>query len=468
MGKRERGKPKNHIKKACILLFWLCVWQFAAWAVGNSLLAAGPWETLLALAREAASLTFWQTIGMTLLKLSAGFLAALALGSLLGAISYRHPLAGEVLSPVMLLAKAVPVASFAVILLIWWGSGKLSAAISFLMALPIIYVNVREGLANTDAGLLEMAAVFRLPAKSRFFYLYLPALKPFLEGALKTAVGMSIKAGVAAEIIGLPGLSIGGELYLSKIYLDTAGVFAWTFVVILLSFCLERAVLFCFGRFCAWMPYPAAPAGKAAACPLSLKLENIFKSYGEEEQRTVLNGVNMELDKDRNYCLMAPSGAGKTTLLRILAGLIKADKGRIICQEKDGGNVPLQEGSLSVSMVFQEDRLVEEAASLRNVELVCGDTRKAEEILRQLLPGEDLERPVKLLSGGMRRRVCIARALAAESGLLLLDEPFGGLDADNRKRAVEVVLRYRKGRLLIAATHEKEDVVDLGGELLSL
>ena len=105
---------------------------------------------------------------------------------------------------------------------------------------------------------------------------------------------------------------------------------------------------------------------------------------------------------------------------------------------------------------------------MRNVELVCGDTRKAEEILRQLLPGEDLERPVKLLSGGMRRRVCIARALAAESGLLLLDGPFGGLDADNRKRAVEVVLRYRKGRLLIAATHEKEDVVDLGGELLSL
>ncbi len=453
MGKEDRRKKNKNIKKACVLLFWLCVWQLAALAIGNSLLAAGPVETVLALLREACVLSFWQTVGVTLLKLLAGFLAALFLGSFLGALSYRHPWAGELLAPLMLLAKAVPVASFVVILLIWWGAGRLSAAISFLVALPIVYVNVREGLENTDNGLLEMAAVFGLPLKTRFFYIYRPALAPFLESALRTAVSMGIKAGVAAEIIGLPRWSIGGELYLSKIYLDTAGVFAWTFVVIVLSFCLERAVLFCWRRFCGWNPYPSAPSERHIPAFSLLRLNDLAKSY---PGRTVLRHVNMELRREKVYCLMAPSGAGKTTLLRVLAGLTEADEGGI-----EPGNIP-------VSMVFQEDRLAEEVSALRNVELVCGSRKKAEELLEALLPGEDLRKPVKLLSGGMRRRVCIARALAAESGLLLLDEPFNGLDEENRNRSARVILQYRGERLLLVSTHNKEDITGLGGERLSL
>lgn len=459
---------KKGIKKGLILLFWLCLWQLAAILIDNSLLAAGPIETVRALIKEATVVSFWQTVGVTLMKFMAGFLLALFLGFLLGVLSYKQPFMGELLAPLMLLAKSVPVASFVVILLIWWGAGRLSMAISFLVALPIIYVNVREGLGNTDKKLLQMAEVFRLPFWSRCFYLYRPALQPFLEGTLETALSMGIKAGVAAEIIGIPKFSIGGELYLSKIYLDTAGVFAWTFVVIVLSFLLEKAVLLLWKLFCAWNPGTGAPMCKAAwhdgVTEGVLIFQDIRKSYHEKE---VLHCVDMELKLDGIYCLMAPSGTGKTTLLHILAGLQKADEGRIFTagsreEPEDTEKKP------GISMVFQEDRLLEGLSALQNVELVCSDHEKAGLILKELLPGEDLNQPVINLSGGMRRRVCIARALAAKSGILLLDEPFNGLDEQNRGRAIEVILRYREHRLLLTATHEKEDAEKLGGEILSL
>ncbi|MCH5274757.1 MAG: ATP-binding cassette domain-containing protein [Lachnospiraceae bacterium] len=468
MREEKSQARRKYIKKGMVVLFWLCLWQMAALFIGNSLLAAGPFQTVRALFREAMLPSFWQTIGITLAKLLAGFLLALLIGALLGALSCKWSIIAELLAPLMLLAKAVPIASFAVILLIWWGAGRLSMAISFLVALPIIYVNVREGLINTDKKLLEMAKVFCLPFRSRFYYLYRPALQPFLEGSLETALSMSIKAGVAAEIIGIPKFSIGGELYLSKIYLDTAGVFAWTFVVIVLSFLLERAVLLLWRSFCTWNPTPGVCTRKVIWQDPDLKdtlvLQNICKSY---QETAVLNHVDMELQKGGIYCLMAPSGTGKTTLLYILAGLTGADEGRILIGQKK----PVQENAeehLQVSMVFQEDRLLENVSAIQNVELVCADSGKAALILEKLLPGEDIKQPVKNLSGGMRRRVCIARALAAESDILLLDEPFNGLDEQNRNRAIEVILEYRNHRMLLMATHDKEDAGKIGGEILYL
>ena len=467
MQEEKTKARRNCIKKGMILLFWICIWQLAAFLIDNSLLAAGPIETVRALVREAVAVSFWQTVGITLMKFLTGFLLALVIGILLGVLSYRRPVVGELLAPLMLLVKAVPVASFVVILLIWWGAGRLSMAISFLVALPIIYVNVREGLNSTDKKLLQMAEVFRLPFWSRCFYVYRPALQPFLEGTLETALSMGIKAGVAAEIIGIPKFSIGGELYLSKIYLDTAGVFAWTFVVIVLSFLLEKAVLLLWKRFCAWNPKTGAPVYRDVqhdeTLPDSFIFQDVSKSYSDKE---VLRRVNMELKRDGIYCLMAPSGTGKTTLLHILAGLIKADEGRILAGEVSNGYAV--SNVYYISMVFQEDRLLDGLSALRNVELVCDDPGKAALILEELIPGEDLDQPVKNLSGGMRRRVCIARALAAKSDILLLDEPFNGLDEQSRNRAIDVILRYRGHRLLLAATHEKEDAGKLGGEILCL
>lgn len=479
MQKPTEGKVKSCLEKAGVLLFWLCVWQLIALLADNKLLLAGPLDTARALYREISSLDFFRTAGSSLLRIFAGLCAAFLCGGVLGALSFRLHFAKVLLSPLMHFCKAVPVAAFAVILLIWQGAGRLSASVCFLVVLPIVYVNVLEGLVHTDKKLLEMAQVFCFSRKNVFFYIYRPAMAPFLEGCLKTALGMGMKAGIAAEVIGIPRWSIGGEIYLSKIYLDTAGIFAWTAVVLVLSLCLEKAVLFLWRRFLLWKPSPAADKQKQAGrTNLSKKqeagffliLRDIKKSY---DGHTVLSGINRSLDISKRYCLMAPSGAGKTTLLHIAAGLVRPDAGSITVAA-DAGGMTADKASgggsprISVSMVFQEDRLCEEESALTNVVLACGDETKALECLERLLAKEALQKPVSRLSGGQRRRVCIARALSADSCVLLLDEPFTGLDEETRQRAAEVIFAHRAGRLLLAATHDESDAGRLDGEIWRL
>lgn len=480
MQKSTDKKRKSGLEKAGVLLFWLCVWQLAALLADNKLLFSGPLDTVRALGREISSPDFFRTVGSSLLRILAGFFTAFLCGGILGALSFRRHFVEALLSPLMHFCKAVPVAAFAVILLIWQGAGRLSASVCFLVVLPIVYVNVLEGLAHTDKKLLEMAQVFHFSRKNLFFYIYRPAMAPFLEGCLKTAPGMGLKAGIAAEVIGIPRWSIGGEIYLSKIYLDTAGIFAWTAVVLVLSLCLEKAVFFLGRRFLLWKPSPAADKKIHAGRTMPLKkliFKNIGKSYNGH---TVFSDINCGLDMSKCYCLMAPSGAGKTTLLHMAAGLVRPDAGSIMVAADvvtaDGGG--FQETAdktagenglrLPVSMVFQEDRLCEEESALTNVVLACGEKTKALECLEKLLPKEALQKPVRQLSGGQRRRVCIARALSTDSAILLLDEPFTGLDEESRQRSAEVILAYRAKRLLLAATHDETDAERFGGEIWRL
>lgn len=480
-------------------MFWLCVWQLAAVFIDNELLFAGPSATARAFCREIASPDFVKTVGISLLRIFTGFFAAFLCGALLGALSFRLHFAEVLLSPLMHFCKAVPVAAFAVILLIWQGAGRLSAAVCFLVVLPIVYVNVLEGLAHTDKKLLEMASAFRFSRKNIFFYLYRPAMAPFLEGCLKTALGMGLKAGIAAEVIGIPRWSIGGKIYLSKIYLDTAGIFAWTAVVLALSFVLEKGVLLLWKQFLLWKPVHAdgaAPADTAeqaddaeqadtaaqtddviqaeGAAPAVgemqaegaaavLLFEEVEKRY---DGRTVLSGISRVLEEGGSYCLMAPSGAGKTTLLHMAAGLLEPDAGRVFWKNRTGRE---PEGTQpEISMVFQEDRLCEEEPAVVNVMLACGDERKAAACLEKLLEKEALQKPVSRLSGGQRRRVCIARALAADSDMLFLDEPFTGLDEENKRRAAAVILADKGERLMLAAVHDEADAKRLGGEIWRL
>ncbi|MBQ8031686.1 MAG: ABC transporter permease subunit [Butyrivibrio sp.] len=107
---------------------------------------------------------------------------------------------------------------------------------------PILYLNTLEGLKSTDVKLLEMAKVYRMPGTRLLRYIYLPQLKPFFKSAFKLAIGMSFKSGIAAEVIGQPLGTIGNGLYLSKIYLETADLFAWTIVVVLISFICEKLI----------------------------------------------------------------------------------------------------------------------------------------------------------------------------------------------------------------------------------
>lgn len=437
-------KKNRGLRKAVIIALWLLIWQLAGLLVDNAILMVGPAETGKAFVGQLGSLKFWQTAGCSLSRIGAGFLAGACLGLVLAAVSARFGLLEEFLSPALSLLKAVPVASFAVLLLIWWGSSFLSVAVSFLIVLPAIYINTLEGLKSMDPKLLEMATVFRVPLWNRFFYIYRPALKPFLDSSLKLAMGMAWKSGVAAEVIGTPDFSIGERLYMSKIYLDTAGVFAWTAAVILLSFFSERLIMVLWESFSAWEPVCRPPVREniPAGGTAGFLFSHVYKGF---EGQQVLRDFSASYGPGAIHYLTWPSGAGKTTALRLLAGLEKPDSGRV-------------EGPGSCNMVFQENRLCEAYSAVRNVELVLGSRTRARLQLSQVLPEDALDKPCGQLSGGQKRRVAVVRALAADSGGLLLDEPFTGLDEESRRRTLAYVIREQKGRTVLMAAHTEKDV----------
>lgn len=236
-------------RKIMIILFWLIVWQAAGMMIDNSIIFVGPADMLASLLSQLPSGEFWLTIAYSFGKISLGFLSAFLLGILLGSASYRLPLLRELLEPVMLLMKSIPVASFVILALIWIGSKQLSVFVSFLVVLPIIYVNTIAGLKSTDRNLLEMAKVFRVPAVKKMIYIYGPALMPYLVSSCKVALAMSWKSGIAAEVIGVPAHSIGEKLYMAKIYLSTADLFAWTFVIVVISGLFEFLFLFILKAF---------------------------------------------------------------------------------------------------------------------------------------------------------------------------------------------------------------------------
>ena len=158
-------------------------------------------------------------------------------------LAWRWPLAEVLLWPYVTFIKTTPVASFIILCLIWLDSANLSVFISFLMVLPIVYANMLEGIRQTDPKLLEMARLFRVSPGRRLFYIYLPQLRPYLMTACSVALGLSWKAGIAAEVIGIPDGSIGERLYEAKVYLNSADLFAWTVVIIAVSIVFEKLFL---------------------------------------------------------------------------------------------------------------------------------------------------------------------------------------------------------------------------------
>lgn len=183
------------------------------------------------------------SILFSFVKIIGGFLAGIAAGTLLAGLARAFRWVGDLLEPFVQTIKAIPVASFIILVLIWIPSRNLSIVITFLMVFPVIYTNIRAGLESMDDQLLEMAQVFGLPAMTRIRYIYVSQVLPYFRSGCSLALGLCWKAGVAAEVIGIPDRSIGEKLYNAKIYLNTPELFAWTLVIIVISVVFEQVFL---------------------------------------------------------------------------------------------------------------------------------------------------------------------------------------------------------------------------------
>lgn len=224
-------------------VFWIVLWWIVATTVNQVILIPSPPMVLKTLLGLVVTPLFWRSVGISLLRICVGFAAALAIGSLLAVVTCRFSLLHTLLAPLLHIIRAAPVASFIIITLVWIGYDWVPVFIAFLMVLPIVWLNVEQGIRQTDPLLLEMAGTYRFPLGKRIRFIYLPSVKPFFLTAAVNGLGFAWKSGVAAEVICRPEWSIGRQLQDAKTYMETPDVFAWTAVVVLMSLLLEKVLV---------------------------------------------------------------------------------------------------------------------------------------------------------------------------------------------------------------------------------
>ena len=533
-------RPGPVVRGALVVAFWVAVWQVAALAVGPIVLAP-PLRVVARLGELAPTADFWRTVGHSLLRIVLGFGAAGVAGVLGAAAAAAWRPVDALLTPAVKAVRAAPVVSFVILVLLWVGSEWLALVVAFLMVAPIVYATVLEGIRNRDRALLEMARVFRVPWRRRVLAIDGPQVLPYFVAACRAGMGLAWKAGIAAEVIGLPAGSIGERMYQAKLFLSSADLFAWTAVIVAASFATEWLVIAGLrwaerrvvsgpvvpgpvvdgpvvhgpggeagaarvvpgedavgasgdglptrpdvlvraassrrevtvptqavgpgGTGSSWAGAAAeffAGVRRAASAPgrsraeagwAALGMRGVTKSFGEHR---VVDGLDLTLEPGRVTALTGPNGVGKTTVARLLLGLEAPDAGQV--------RAPARRAA-----VFQEDRLCEGLTAVRNLEVVAGRGPHVAAALAAVgLDEESWGLPVWGLSGGQRRRVAVARALVVDADLMVLDEPFSGLDAAGRPLVAAAVAGAGAGRAVLLITHDPADVARFGAHEVRL
>lgn len=239
----------NWIRKVLTVLFWFGVWAGLAAAVQAPLLLPSPTAVFVRLFSLVQQSDFWKIIGLSIFRIMMGVLCAILLGIILSILTCKFQLLETLLSPLLTVIKATPIASFIILILIWIGRERVPAVITGLIVLPVVWNNVSAGIRGMDRDLLEMAALYHLPSGVKLRRIYVPSVMPYFLSAIKTAIGIGWKAGIAAEVLTVPAHSIGKMIYESKLYLETTDLFAWTLVVILISLFIEKIVIAAVGKF---------------------------------------------------------------------------------------------------------------------------------------------------------------------------------------------------------------------------
>ena len=200
------------------------------------ILLPSPTQTAKSLVALAGTALFWKSLGLSMLRVLIGILCSVIIGTLLAVLTSASGFARALLSPLMGAVKSVPVACFIVLVFLWMNTATIPIFITAL----IVWSNVSQGIASTDKNLREVAQIFGFSRAKRLRVLYVPSVFPYFMAACRSALGMAWKAGIAAEVLAPPLFGIGKGIYLAKTDFDSAALFAWTFVIVIVSYVVER------------------------------------------------------------------------------------------------------------------------------------------------------------------------------------------------------------------------------------
>ena len=229
-------------RKVLSFAFWILVWYLCALKVGKVLILPSPFAVISALGRLIVTGDFWVKTFVTILRILSGYCLGIVTAVLLAILTCTSSLADSLLSPIIRIIRATPVASFIILAMLWMRRSSVPILMAMLMVVPVVWENIMAQYQATDKNLLEMARAYKLSAWKKLRYIYVPSAFPgFLSGCL-SAMGLAWKSGIAAEVLSQPANAIGTDLYYSKIYLETPDLFAWTSVVVILSMCIEKVI----------------------------------------------------------------------------------------------------------------------------------------------------------------------------------------------------------------------------------
>ncbi len=231
------------LRKIIVLLFWIALWGAAAYQIDKALLLPSPIAVFTRMLELMFIQDFWVITALSLARITLGIIAAVFLGCILAVITANSGFFDDLLSPIKTITKVTPVASFILLVLIWLDRDIVPAVISAIMVLPVVWNNVAAGLQNIDRNLLEMARVYQISRSSKMKRIIIPSIMPYFLSSIQTSIGIGWKAGVAAEVLTVPTLSIGKMIADSKLYMETVDLFAWTVVVILISLAIETILI---------------------------------------------------------------------------------------------------------------------------------------------------------------------------------------------------------------------------------
>lgn len=514
--KKSAGDIQNSIKSKqkrkqgrtlLVYLAWLVLWQLLSMAVGSELLLPSPYASLCALGRLAATGDFYRDVAWTMLRCIIAMILSIAAGGIAAWLASQSEAVRSFLSLPVSFFKAVPVMAVIIYVILLVSADWVAIIVCFIMCFPIVYTNILSGLDSVNDEYLELAELCRLSKGQTMRLVYFPSVRPDFNAALRLVCGLSWKAVIAAEVLSIPKFSLGYEMLNAKYYLETANLFAYIAVIVAMSIVFEKLICSLFAkeervsiaaigarrragrkaRKAADSPAaPSNPAGAAgrsgrtpetaAGCtaaggilPPAVRLENVSKSF---EGKSVLDDLNLKLSAATVTAIAAPSGRGKTTIARLIAGLEKADSGSIEFAFPSAAEAACECGSVKLAYLFQEDRLLPWLNVYDNMALArldSADDAKIRSMAEALELTEALDKMPDELSGGMKHRVALGRTFLAESNLMILDEPFRGLDKELKERiAARLWGKVVHGKTVLLISHNEEDCRKLAKELIRI
>ncbi len=443
------------------LVFITVLWQIISLLVGYPAIFPPLHLLLKQLIILLVSKGFLLNVFSTILRGISGFLISFIFAFLMAGVANFSVFWKTFFHPLILVTRSVPVISLVLLAILWFSPDNLPVFIALLTMFPILYQNILTGLQQTDKKLVEMAQVFGQKSFRRFFTIYIPSSKNTVYDGISTALGFGWRAIIIGEVLAQPVRGIGTAMKQAQAFINVSELIAWTVVAIIISFLFDlilkqiRKIHMSY-RLLRSENYQPKLMIQSNDSP-TIKFENINKNFNSFR---VFESCNYDFKAGRISVLKGASGKGKTTLLRLIAGLETADSGIIDIT-----------GTARYSYAFQDIRLLPWLNVTENIvfgmDHVHLNKHEISQLEVYLLEKMELtEHSHKFpheLSGGQQQRVGLARALAAGSNILLLDEPLSGLDKAMRSRITaflsEWISIYQP--VVVWATHQNTQLTGL-------